>query len=196
MTLSRRTRSRLNLTFPLLTTLILMVLLVIYTSRMFYRITVSNIYEVGEDKISGVSASLGNYMDTAKSVMWVTADTIDFMKSKGTSNKVILDYLKLETQKHKSQFDKNYTGLYGYISGQYLDADLSAVAGKCFVYGVIHYLINKVMKSGRSCCAYIHSGALAHSFKTFQYLYIAGVVALFVFDLFCHIHIFIHCIFL
>ena len=121
MTLSRRTRSRLNLTFPLLTTLILMVLLVIYTSRMFYRITVSNIYEVGEDKISGVSASLGNYMDTAKSVMWVTADTIDFMKSKGTSNKVILDYLKLETQKHKSQFDENYTGLYGYISGEYLD---------------------------------------------------------------------------
>ena len=121
MTLSRRTRSRLNLTFPLLTTLILMVLLVTYTSRMFYRITVSNIYEVGEDKISGVSASLGNYMDTAKSVMWVTADTIDFMKSKGTSNKVILDYLKLETQKHKSQFDENYTGLYGYISGEYLD---------------------------------------------------------------------------
>ena len=121
MTLSRRTRSRLNLTLPLLTTLILMVLLVTYTSRMFYRITVSNIYEVGEDKISGVSASLGNYMDTAKSVMWVTADTIDFMKSKGTSNKVILDYLKLETQKHKSQFDENYTGLYGYISGEYLD---------------------------------------------------------------------------
>ena len=121
MALSRRTRSRLNLTFPLLTTLILMVLLVIYTSRMFYRITVANIYEAGEDKISGVSASLGNYMDTAKSVMWVTADTIDFMKSKGTSNKVILDYLKLETQKHKSQFDENYTGLYGYISGEYLD---------------------------------------------------------------------------
>jgi len=114
-------KSRLNLAIPLVITFILMVLLIIYTSRLFYRISVSNIYEVGEDKISGISASLGNYLDTTKSVLWVTADTVDFMVSEGETNDTIHDYLVEETQKHKSQFDENYTGLYGYIRGEYLD---------------------------------------------------------------------------
>ncbi|MBQ6634045.1 MAG: hypothetical protein IJH80_07675 [Ruminococcus sp.] len=90
-------KSKFNLIFPLAVTFILMVLVVIYTSRLFYRIAVSNIYEVGEDKISGISASLGNYLDTTKSVLWVTADTVDFMVSNGESNQEILDYLVLET---------------------------------------------------------------------------------------------------
>ncbi|MBO4876760.1 MAG: response regulator [Ruminococcus sp.] len=114
-------KSKLNLTLPLITTFILMVLVVIYTSALFYRISVSNIYEVGSDKISGISASLGNYLDTNRSVLWVTADTVDFMVNDKRSNKTIWDYLILETQRYKSQFDQNYTGLYGYISGEYLD---------------------------------------------------------------------------
>ena len=114
-------KNKLNLTLPLATTFILMVLLVVYTSALFYRITISNIYEVGGDKISGISASLGNYLDTTKSVVWVSADTVDFMVKNGESSDVILDYLKTETKNHKSQFDENYTGLYGYISGKYLD---------------------------------------------------------------------------
>ena len=114
-------KSKLTLTLPLAITFILMVLVVIYTSALFYRISVSNIYEVGNDKISGVSAALGNYLDTTKSVLWVTADTVDVMIQSKVPTKAISDYLVLETQKHKSQFDENYTGLYGYISGQYLD---------------------------------------------------------------------------
>ena len=114
-------KNKLNLTLPLAITFILMVLVVVYTSALFYRISVSNIYEDGADKISGVSANLGNYLDTAKSVLWVTADSVDYMISNGKSSTVILDYLKQETQKHKSQFDENYTGLYGYITGKYLD---------------------------------------------------------------------------
>ena len=111
-------KNKLNLTLPLATTFILMVLLVVYTSALFYRITVSNIYEVGGDKISGISASLGNYLDTTKSVVWVSADTVDFMVKNGESSDVILDYLKTETKNHKSQFDENYTGLYGYIDAE------------------------------------------------------------------------------
>ena len=114
-------KSKLNLTLPLITTFILMVLVVVYTALLFYRISVSNIYEVGSDKISGISATLGNYLDTNKSVLWVTADTVNFMVSHGESNDVIWEYLILETERYKGQFDENYTGLYGYISGEYLD---------------------------------------------------------------------------
>lgn len=114
-------KNKLNLTLPLATTFILMVLMVIYTSRMFYRISVSNIYEVGTDKISALSANLDNYLDTAKSVLWVTADTVEHMINGGESNEKILDYMMVETSNQKSQFDENYTGLYGYIRGEYLD---------------------------------------------------------------------------
>lgn len=114
-------KSKLNITFPLAVTFILMVLVVIYTSAMFYRISVSNIYDAGDDKISVLSASLGNYLDTTKSVVWVTADSVDFMVKNGESNQTILDFLVQETKRHKSQFDENYTGLYGCISGEYLD---------------------------------------------------------------------------
>jgi len=114
-------KSKLNLTLPLATTFVLMVLVVVYTSALFYRISVANIYDVGEDKISGVTANLGNYIDTTKSVLWVTADTVDVMVQSKVPSSALQDYLVLETQKHKSQFDENYTGLYGYIGGEYLD---------------------------------------------------------------------------
>ena len=112
---------RLSLLLPLSTTFILMVLAVIYTSALFYRISVSNVYEVGADKVSGISASLGDYLNTTKSVLWASADAVDFMLANGASNDMILDYITLETQKYKGQFDENYTGMYGYIAGQYLD---------------------------------------------------------------------------
>ena len=114
-------KSRLNLTLPLAITFILMVLVVTYTSALFYRISVSNVYEVGQDKITGLSANLGNYLDTTKSVLWVTADSVDYMVRNGASGETIQDFLVVETQKHKSQFDKNYTGLYGFIGETYYD---------------------------------------------------------------------------
>ncbi|MBR4200649.1 MAG: hypothetical protein IKQ91_05170, partial [Oscillospiraceae bacterium] len=96
-------KSRLNLTLPLAITFILMVLVVTYTSALFYRISVSNVYEVGQDKITGLSANLGNYLDTTKSVLWVTADSVDYMVRNGASGETIQDFLVVETQKHKSQ---------------------------------------------------------------------------------------------
>ncbi len=114
-------KKKLNITLPLAITFVLMVLVVLYTSALFYQISVSNVYEVGQDKISGLSATLGNYLDTAKSVLWVNADSVDYMVRNGVSGETIQDFLIVETQKHKSQFDENYTGLYGFIENHYYD---------------------------------------------------------------------------
>ena len=114
-------RIKLTLALPLIITFILMVLLVLYSSALFYRISVENVYEVGEDKISGIAANLEAYLDTTKTVLWASADAVDFMLSNGASNDEIREYLVLETEKYKGQFDENYTGMYGYVSGEYLD---------------------------------------------------------------------------
>jgi signal transduction histidine kinase/CheY-like chemotaxis protein/HPt (histidine-containing phosphotransfer) domain-containing protein len=114
-------RRKINVIATLLFIFLMMVLVVVYTTRLFLRISVSNIYEVGEDKISGLAVTMENYLDTAKSVLWVTADTVDDMISNGDSSKRILSYLVKETKNQEEQFDENYTGIYGYIRGEYLD---------------------------------------------------------------------------
>ena len=110
-----------NLFIPLLIILCLMVAMVLYTSRVINKVSVANIQEVGEDKISGVTAQLENYLDTTKSLLWVTADTVDHMVRNGGNTEQILRYIVEETQRQKEKFNENFTGIYGYIMGEYLD---------------------------------------------------------------------------
>ncbi len=114
-------RRKLNIALTLLVIFILMILVIVYTTRLFLRVSVSNIMEVGEDKASSLAVSLENYLDTAKSVLWVTADTVDVMVKNGDDSARILRYLIGESKNQEQQFDENYTGLYGYVQGKYLD---------------------------------------------------------------------------
>ena len=112
---------RINLIIPLLLILGLMVIMVVYTSQVISSVTVTNLHEVGEDKISGVEAKLVNYLDSNKSVLRVSADTVDHMVRRGSTSREILDYIQEETAVLAEQFNEDYTGLYGYIQGEYLD---------------------------------------------------------------------------
>lgn len=106
---------------PLLLILGLMIIMVIYTSRVINDVTVTNLHEVGEDRIAGVEAKLENYLESNKSVLRVTADTVDYMVRKGRTSEEILNYIQEETAILSEQFNEDYTGLYGYIQGEYLD---------------------------------------------------------------------------
>ena len=117
-----QTRKRRNrLLVPLLIILGLMVFMVLYTTRVIQDVAVSNIQEVGEDRISSVAAQLDNYLERTRSALWVTADTVDFMLRSGSTTAQIEDYIVEETTKQARQFDDNYTGFYGFIKGEYLD---------------------------------------------------------------------------
>ncbi len=116
---AKRNRSRLII--PLFLILIFMVVMSVYTSRQLKTVSVSNIKEIGEDRIQSVSAQLENYLYTTKSVTWVTADTVEFMARNGGTSDQILKYLTEESEKQSVQFDENYTGIYGYIKGEYID---------------------------------------------------------------------------
>jgi len=112
---------RSNLILPLLIILCLMIGMVVYTSQVINQVTVTNLHEVGEDRISGVSAELETYLDSNKSVVRVAADTVDYMVRTGSTTEEILKYIQEETAILAKQFNENYTGLYGYIKGEYLD---------------------------------------------------------------------------
>ena len=114
-------RGRINLFVTIIVTLGLMVFTVIFNSRLFYSVSLSGIYTSGEDKAANISSELDNYLAIAQSSLNVTADTIDLMLETGESEEKINNYLVSQTNRLKSRFDDNFTGVYGYLRGEFLD---------------------------------------------------------------------------
>ena len=115
----RNNRKTLSLT--LTATFILVALLVTYTTRLMYLSSYSHTYEIGNDKAAAITADIENYLETARSVLWVAADTVDHMVAKGATYEEIVEYITRESTNTASQFDSSYTGIYGYINGRYVD---------------------------------------------------------------------------
>ncbi len=110
-----------SLILVLAVTFILMALLVTFTTRVIYRSSFSYVREMGDDKTSAITAKLENYLENAKSVLWVAADTVDHMVEKGASYDEIKEYITRESSNTEAQFDESYTGIYGVIRGEYVD---------------------------------------------------------------------------
>ena len=114
-------RNQRTLFLTLVATFALMALLVTYTTRLMYKSSYSYIHELGNDKTASVTADLENYLETAKSVLWVTADTVDHMVKNGATNDELVEYITRESTNTEAQFDESYTGIYGVINGNYID---------------------------------------------------------------------------
>ena len=108
-------RSRGSLVLTLSITFILMALLVVFTSRVIFRSVFSSVQELGEDKATAITADMENYLDTAKSVLWLAADTVDHMVAKDATDEEIVEYITRESANTEQQFDESYTG--GQVSG-------------------------------------------------------------------------------
>lgn len=102
-------------------TFVMMALLVTYTTSLMYKTSYTYINELGNDKTSAVSTDLENYLENARSVLWVAADTVDHMVANGATKEEIAEYLTRESVNIADQFDDSYTGLYGVINGKYVD---------------------------------------------------------------------------
>ena len=98
-----------------------MSLLVVFTSRAIYRSAYSSVHELGHDKTSAISVDLEKYLENAKTVLWVAADTVDHMIANGATNEDIREYVTRESTNTERQFDSTYTGIYGVIRGEFVD---------------------------------------------------------------------------
>ena len=114
-------RNRRTLILTLLVTFFLMLLLTMYTVGNIYRTSYNNVYEVGDDKTTAITADLEKYLESAKSVLWVSADTVDHMIDQGASYDEIVAYITRESYNTEEDFDSTYTGIYGVIGGRYAD---------------------------------------------------------------------------
>lgn len=108
------------LMMPFLGSLLLMIALSVVSVYQFYKSSADRVYEKGDDKAMATAVRLENYLDTAMSILRVTADTADYMIANDVPTDDILAWMKEETENQKEQFDENYTGLYGYIRRTYI----------------------------------------------------------------------------
>ncbi len=106
---------------PLILVLVFMTVMVIYVSALMYKVAVSNSNAVMEDRILTVSAMINNHLNTAENVLHVAGDSVHHMLISGTTSARVHEFLVDETVNVAEQFDENYTGLYGYIMGKYID---------------------------------------------------------------------------
>ena len=100
---------------------LLMAGIVTFTFITFYQTSVNYIEALGESNLELETAKIENYLQKGLDIMWVTADSVNFMIDQGDTNEAILDYLTAEAAHQTEQVDENFTGVYGYIRGEYLD---------------------------------------------------------------------------
>ena len=104
-----------------ITVFVVLVLMVTYIFSSFYTSSVAKINELGVSNMKSEAALIENYLAKSIDVLWVTADTVNYMMNNGASSEEILDYLTEEAKHETEQIDENFTGIYGYINGEYLD---------------------------------------------------------------------------
>lgn len=107
--------------FTIMLVFCLLVFMVTYIFTSFYRSSVINIEELGVSNMKNEAAIIENYLNKSMDVLWVTADTVNYMMDNGASSDEILRYLTTEAEHETQQIDENFTGIYGYINGEYLD---------------------------------------------------------------------------
>ncbi len=117
----KRSYKKSGMIIPMIFLFIFMTVMVTYTSNLMYNVAVSNSNAVMEDRILTVSAMINNHLNTAENVLHVAGDSVHHMLISGTTSARIHEFLVDETNNVTEQFDENYTGIYGFIMGKYLD---------------------------------------------------------------------------
>ena len=114
-------RKKHGMLIPLILVFAFIAVVAIYTSRLMKNVAVSNTNAVIEDRVLNVSSMINNNLNTAENILHVTADSVYHMLISGSTSARIHEFLVEETNNVESQFDENFTGLYGVIMSRYMD---------------------------------------------------------------------------
>ena len=99
--------------------LLAFLLAVVFSS--FYSVGAKDIKELGISNTKSQAAMVENYLSRGSNVLWCAAESVEHMIAQDADYAEILTYLTDATGQMQEQFDTNFTGLYGYINGEYID---------------------------------------------------------------------------
>jgi len=102
-------------------TLILLMAIVVYTFGSFYKITKDDVIVMGETTTKELSEQVQNFLMRGYETLEVTADSVEYMVSEGMSPKEIEYFLTTESNKFAERISEDFTGIYGWVNGTYVD---------------------------------------------------------------------------
>ena len=107
--------------FTIIVIFLLQALMLTIILSSLYRNSVRDIKDLGISNLQSQASMVENYLDKGGDVLWFAAGMADRLLENHEDNDEILGYLTVATTRMQQQFDDNFTGIYGYINGEYLD---------------------------------------------------------------------------
>lgn len=110
------------LTLVLTFAALLIILAVTFNS--FSRMVREDIIKLGENSVAECASKLDNFLVNSNNTLETTGRHMNYMMSRATTNKEILEYLVYQTDRFLTEGDSSFTGVYGFINGEFLDGTL------------------------------------------------------------------------
>lgn len=107
--------------FTVIITLVALIGVVTYNLVTFYSNAVSDMLAIGKSSLAQEREQLDGYLTKGMDVLQVTAITVEYMMQNGESPERIEAFLKEESERYMDDIDVNFTGVYGYFQGRFLD---------------------------------------------------------------------------
>lgn len=95
--------------------------LTVYTITNFSEKSRADAVSLGESVVLKEREQIMGYISHSLDSLQNAAINVEYMMQNNADNKQLLDYLRDQTIKSKETIDSNFTGVYGYIGGEYLD---------------------------------------------------------------------------
>ena len=102
-------------------TLALLAGFTVYNFVSFYSNAVGNVEAVGENALAYETEQLTGYLNKGMDVLKVTSISVEYMIDEGKSAKDIEKFLVEESQRYMEDIDENFSGIYGWVKGEYVD---------------------------------------------------------------------------
>ncbi len=121
--LGKKLKSKVSKYF-LLTLIVIFVLqasMLFFIFSSYYRQSVKDISALGESNVKSQASMVETYLSKGGNVLWFAAESVEHLLKKGADSDELLEYLTAESDKMKEKFDANFTGIYGYLNGDYVD---------------------------------------------------------------------------
>ncbi|MGN0346250.1 MAG: diguanylate cyclase domain-containing protein [Lachnospiraceae bacterium] len=113
--------SKKGLTGYIIFVFVLLSVLLFFIFRLLFHFSRENVLSIGHLNVTQLGQEVEYYLIEEIDQIVLAAKTVEIMLEEGNSNEDILNYLTFESSVIMETIDENYTGLYGYINGEYLD---------------------------------------------------------------------------
>lgn len=105
----------------IIVTLAALVILSAYLMTTFYNNARKDALALGESTLAQEKEQAESYLSRALDIIQATSMEIEYLLEKDADSEVILAFLENESDYYMNSVDENFTGVYGWIDGEYLD---------------------------------------------------------------------------